>query len=187
MRAGSPVSDRSKPSGPGAPGTVTSGFRPLADDTRWDHQPIYRIVEVFRDGAGRLHKQGCVWHNDLDMLRRFGRAVAANTASHKVLITNSQGDVVEELPVALPEHRHSAWNAWGSIALPPAPPVRKARRASDATPPPRSVVLDDQTTATESAPPENTPSEPPRDIPKLPVDQATGTLPALPEHVAALP
>ena len=87
------MSDQFKPQRPVA-GTVTTGFRPLGDDTSWDRQPIYRIVEITRDAEGRLHRQGHVWHNDLSMLRRFGRAVAANTASHKVLITNSHGDVV---------------------------------------------------------------------------------------------
>jgi len=165
---------------------VTSGFRALADETRWDRKPIYRIVEIVRDGQGRLHRQGCVWHNDLQMLRRFGRAVAANTASHKVLITNSQGEVIEELPVAPLGQRQSAWDSWGDVALPPAPPVRKDVRAASALPA-RPVVVAEPVPATEASPPEPGPSEPPREIPRLPVDQATGIMPALPEHESTLP
>ena len=177
------MSDPSKPSSPGTSGTVITGFRPLADDVRWDRQPIYRIVEILRDGDGRVQKQGCVWHNDLNLLRRFGRAVAANTASLKVLITNSYGDVVEELAVAPPDERHAAWHAWKSISLPPAPPVRKARRADDAARMPRPMAQPIPATAAESPPAEAAPP----DIPKLPVDQAADVTPILPEHESTLP
>ena len=178
---GRTVPDRSKPSGP-----VTTGFRPLSDDTRWDRQPIYRIVEIVRDGDGRLHKQWRVWHNNLDMLRRFGRAVAANTASHKVLITDSHGDVIEELSVALPEDRRSAWNSWGSVALPPAPPlpVRKARQAPKTAPPTIAIVPAD--TAPLAAAPEAA-AAPPQDIPMLPVEEAAAAVSPLPEHETTLP
>jgi len=178
MRTGSPVSDPSKPSGPGTPGAIVTGFRPLADDVRWDRQPIYRIVEIRRDGDGRVQKQGCIWHNDLDRLRRFGRAVAANTASLKVLITNSHGDVVEELAVATPDERHAAWHRWEGVSLPPAPPVRKARRADDART--RSPIAL-PAAAPESEPP---PAEAaPQDIPELPVvDQAADVTPILSER-----
>jgi len=104
------------------PATVVTGFSPAKDPRSWDRQPIYRIVELVRDGEGRLRQEGHVWHNDLDMVRRFGRAVAANTVSHRVMITDSQGDLIEELPVAGVERRQSAWTSWGGIALPPAPP-----------------------------------------------------------------
>lgn len=183
MRTGSPVSDPSKPSGPGTPGTVVTGFRPLADDVRWDRQPIYRIVEILRDGNGRVHRQGCVWHNDIDRLRRFGRAVAANTASLKVLITNSHGDVVEELAVATPDERHAAWHAWESISLPPAPPVRKAMRADDAARMQRPIAQPTPAPAAESPAAQAAPP----DIPKLPVDQAAGIAPILPKHESTLP
>ncbi|KQW01563.1 hypothetical protein [Rhizobacter sp. Root1221] len=192
------MSDRFKPQRPAA-GTVTTGFRPLADDTGWDRQPIYRIVEITRDAEGRLHRQGHVWHNDLEMLRRFGRAVAANTSSHKVLITNSHGDVVEDLPVAPPEARHSAWDSWGGLALPPTPPVRKAKVAEAkpvAMPIPDVHVAPEPASTPASEAPQAlaTPpmaaaaaATPPRDIPKLPVDQAAGIPSPVPEHEATLP
>lgn len=188
------MSDQFKPRRPVA-GTVTTGFRPLGDDTSWDRQPIYRIVEITRDAEGRLHRQGHVWHNDLDMLRRFGRAVAANTASHKVLITNSHGDVVEDLPVAPPEARHSAWDSWGGLALPPPPPVRKAKVAeTKRVAPPIPTVHAAPEPASEAPQAAATPptavaaaATPPRDIPKLPVDQAAGIPSPVPEHEATLP
>ena len=183
MRTGSPVSDSSKPSGPGTPGTVVTGFRPLADDVRWDRQPIYRIVEVLRDGDGRVQKQGCIWHNDLDRLRRFGRAVAANTASLKVLITNSQGDVVEELAVATANERHAAWHAWEGVSLPPVPPVRKARRADDAARTSRPVSQVAPASAAEPPPAEAAP----QNLKRLPVvDQAADVTPILPEPESTL-
>ena len=185
------MSDRFKPSGAGGLATVTTGFRPLQDNTGWDRQPLYRVVEVTRDGEGRLHKQGHVWHNDLEMLRRFGRAVAANTASHKVLIADAHGDIVEELPIAPPEARHSAWDTWGGMPLPPAPPmpVHRPKPApvaalspEPAAAPPVPVVQVAQETC--SIPPAA--KAPPRDIPKLPVDQAAEASP-VPAHEATLP
>lgn len=176
------------------PATVVTGFTPSKDPRSWDRQPIYRIVELSRDGEGRLRQEGHVWHNDLDMVRRFGRAVAANTVSHRVMITDSQGDLIEELPVAGVEHRQSAWTSWGGIALPPAPPrVPKPRPEPPRTavpapaPIPVSVPVIAEQAPVDSGPPGLTfppadtipPSaamapvgaraEPPKDIPLLPV------------------
>ncbi len=97
---------------------------------RWERRPLYRVVEVVRDGEGRLRKEGRIWHSDLDHLRRFGRAVASNAASHKVWIADVRGDVIEELPILSPDQRQPLWGGdWQDMPLPPRPPVRKAARA----------------------------------------------------------
>jgi len=181
-------------------GTVTTGFNAPVDDQRWDRQPIYRIVEVSRDGEGRLRREGRVWHNDLDMLRKFGRAVAANTSSHRVMITDSLGEVIEELPVATAEARHSSWDTWGGLALPPAPP-RKPRPLPPPKPAPAPSISPnwaEETPAASAAvaapapaPQVEAAATPPRDIPKLPIAQAASVEEApvnpLPEHEQTLP
>lgn len=126
------MSIHNKPSRSGANRVATEGFSPLAKNARYDSAPIYRVVEVVRNSEGRLRHEGRVWHNDLALLRKFGRAVAANTSSHRVMITDAVGDVIEELPVAPPEARHSAWDSWGGLDLPPAPAV--VRRAAPKKP-----------------------------------------------------
>ncbi|MET0350078.1 MAG: hypothetical protein ABW067_09855 [Rhizobacter sp.] len=179
-------------------GTVTTGFRAPVEDQRWDRQPIYRIVEVSRDGEGRLRREGRVWHNDLDMLRKFGRAVAANTSSHRVMITDSLGEVIEELPVATAEARQSAWDTWGGLELPPAPP-RRPRPVPAPKPAPAPSISPRWAEDTPAASPASAApapvqaaATPPRDIPQLPIDQAEA--PALdaqvnpvPEHEQTLP
>lgn len=105
----------------------TAVVKPSFQVAQWDKTPIYRVIEVTRDVNGRLRKEGRVWHTDLDRMRKFGRAVAANSASHKVLIADAAGDVLEELPVATAESRGPCWSSWQDITLPPRPAV-KARR-----------------------------------------------------------
>lgn len=84
--------------------------------------PIFRVVEMVRDERGRLREEGRIWHTDIAHLRRFGRAVAANTASHRVVVTDAAGQVLEEIPVAPPEERRVRWDDWQDIPLPPLPP-----------------------------------------------------------------
>ena len=84
--------------------------------------PIFRVVEMVRDERGRLREEGRIWHTDIAHLRRFGRAVAANTASHRVVVTDAAGQVLEEIPVAPPEERSVRWDDWQDIPLPPLPP-----------------------------------------------------------------
>ena len=170
-------------------GTVTTGFRAPADDQRWDRQPIYRIVEVSRDAEGRLRREGRVWHNDLEMLRKFGRAVAANTSSHRVMITDSLGEVIEELPVASPDARHSAWDTWGGLDVPPAP---RRKPKVDNTPKPAPAMHGWADPPASAPVPAAAAATPPRDIPKLPIDQAASSPPdeafnPLPEHEQTLP
>jgi len=170
-------------------GTVTTGFRAPADDQRWDRQPIYRIVEVSRDAEGRLRREGRVWHNDLEMLRKFGRAVAANTSSHRVMITDSLGEVIEELPVAPPDARHSAWDTWGGLDVPPAP---RRKPKVDSTPKPAPAMHGWADPPASAPTPAAAAATPPRDIPKLPIDQAASSssdepFNPLPEHEQTLP
>lgn len=88
-------------------------------------QPIYRVIEVSRDATGRLSLHGHIWHTDLDRLRRFGRAVAANSSSHRVVIADGRGELIEELQMAGPGERQPLWGTWQKIPLPP-PPARSA-------------------------------------------------------------
>ena len=97
---------------------------------RFGSQPVYRVIEVTRDASGRLSLQGRIWHTDLDRLRRFGRALAANSQSHRVVIADSRGELVEELELAGPGERQPLWGQWQQIPLPPAPP-----RAAPPAPP----------------------------------------------------
>jgi hypothetical protein len=90
---------------------------------------LFRVVEVARDGRGRLVQQGQIWHSDLDHVRRFGRAVAANSVSQRVLIADSTGAVVEQIPVAPLGSAVAGWSGWRDMPLPPAPPRKKPRPA----------------------------------------------------------
>ncbi len=93
-------------------------------------QPGYRVVEVVRDAEGRVRKQGSIWHPTLDVTRRFARAVAANTDSHRVLVADSHGRVLEEVPLPGADQRCGLWDgAWRQLPLPelakPTPPPRR--------------------------------------------------------------
>ncbi len=96
--------------------------RPPVQAPRWDYTPMYRVVEVFRDGSGMVRKEGRIWHPNLDLVRRFGRAVASNAAAQKVVVADSSGAVVENLPVAGEVSRRPHWVGWTEIPLPPRPP-----------------------------------------------------------------
>jgi hypothetical protein len=173
-------------------------------------QPIYRVIEVSRDATGRLNLHGHIWHTDLDRLRRFGRAVAANSASHRVVIADSRGELIEELQMAGPDERQPLWGAWQRIPLPP-PPARAATPrvvaprlreavapppARPAPPPPSLPAAPPQPVA--AAEPEvpaageelsedimaalmGGASQPPRDLPRLSSDVG-GTLVPAPDH-----
>ena len=91
----------------------------------FDAAPIFRVVEVVRDARGRLRHEGKIWHTDLGRLRKFGRAVAANTASHRVMVADASGNVLEEIPVAPTDDRAVKWSDWEAIPLPPLPPRAK--------------------------------------------------------------
>ncbi len=118
------------------------GFGEEAPDYGWERAPLYRVVEVVRDGNGRLRREGRIWHTDLDLLRRFGRAVASNAASHKVLIADSQGGVVEELARIDPTQRRALWGGgWQELPLPPCPPVQRAPVRRKLQPAPRPIPM----------------------------------------------
>lgn len=197
--------------------TKTEGFTPLAQNQRFDSKPIYRVVEVVRNSEGRLRHEGRVWHNDLALLRKFGRAVAANTSSHRVMITDAVGDIIEELPIAAPDERQSAWDSWEGVDLPPAPPVVRRARVEKQRPlnvlgaggrPPAeadnevdlAIALATEAIAAAPAsadPPAETmtaASTPPRDLPKLDMGTAEpiagpvdDAVPMVPQHEATLP
>jgi hypothetical protein len=106
---------------------------------------LFRVVEIARDGQGRLVKQGQIWHSDLDHVRRFGRAVAANSVSQSVVIADTSGAVVEKIPVVAPSQAGTAgWSGWRDQPLPPAPARKQTaapRRQPAAAPPPRDLPV----------------------------------------------
>ncbi|MCR5866082.1 hypothetical protein [Aquincola sp. J276] len=111
-------------SSPDTAPTLTEPALPAAPRRGGGRQaPLYRVVEVTRDAAGRLTLQGRIWHSDLDRLRRFGRALAANSQSHRVVIADGQGSLVEEIHLAAPDQRQPLWGQWQQLPLPPVPPA----------------------------------------------------------------
>lgn len=146
--------------------------------------PLYRVIEVTRDAGGRIMMQGRIWHSDLDRLRRFGRALAANSQSHRVVIADGQGGLVEEIRVAAPDQRQPLWGQWQQMPLPPMPPapgtsvMRPAPRQAPpkpARPQPQPRQLP-QAQAVAPAPAR----QPPRDIPRLSQALPAGPLPPAP-------
>ena len=111
--------------------------------TRHKSDPsLFRVVEVVRAANGRLTRHGQIWHRDLDHVRRFGRALAANSAAQKVQVADAAGAVVETIPPPPPGTPAPGWSDWLAHAesplppLPPRPPpVRAAARLPPAAPP----------------------------------------------------
>lgn len=91
---------------------------------------LYRVVEIVRDETGRLRKDGRIWHPDLDVTRKFGRAVASNSVAHRVQIADAAGDTVENLATPGIERCQPRWAGWKDAALPPCPPKQPRRRAA---------------------------------------------------------
>ena len=117
---------------PGRPGraALLADLKARLEARQGRDAPIYRVVELTREPDGRLRRQGQIWHSDLDQVRRFGRALAANSAGQQVVIADAQGGVIEELPVApVGSVAPAGWGGWREIALPLAPPRKKPRVA----------------------------------------------------------
>lgn len=95
---------------------------------------LYRVVEVTRQANGRLLRQGQIWHTDLGVARRFGRALAANSVAQKVQVADADGQVIETIPPPPPGTPAPGWGAgWRHTSLPPTPPLK--RRAPVKAPP----------------------------------------------------
>ncbi|HSI61105.1 MAG TPA: hypothetical protein VLA16_26345 [Ideonella sp.] len=108
-----------------------------------DPRPIYRVVEMVRDADGRVRRKGNIWHVDLDVPRKFGRALAANTSSHRILIEDNQGRVLEEVPVISAGERKPTWTSWEDIPLPKLPPLPPPKRVPLLKPPAARLQLDE--------------------------------------------
>jgi len=90
-------------------------------------QPGFRVIEVLRDRHGRPQQRGNIWHPTLDITRRFARAVASNTNSHRVLVADSNGQVLEELTLPEAGARQDMWaGSWRDVPLPSLPPRPRA-------------------------------------------------------------
>lgn len=132
---------------------------------------LFRVIEIARDGNGRLVKQGRIWHSDLAHVRRFGRAVAANSVSQQVVIADTSGAVVEQIPVLPLSPETTGWGGWEDMPLPPVPPRYKPAAAARQAP---------------AIPPTPAPAPPP-DVPVLESvfdPEATTTLTPAPPHEA---
>lgn len=110
--------------------TLTAAIARLGGVPARTERNLYRVVEVGRDGEGRLSRQGRIWHRDLDMVRRFGRALASNSAADRVLVSDSAGTVLETIAPPGPDKRPAGWSGWREQPLPPLPLTRRPTRAS---------------------------------------------------------
>jgi hypothetical protein len=101
---------------------------------------LFRVVEVTRDADGRVSRRGKIWHTDLSMVRRFGRALAANSEAQKVEVADARGKVIETLVSPPTGSSPVGWEGWRTMPLPPMPPSLPAplKRAAPkpAVPPP---------------------------------------------------
>ncbi len=107
---------------------------------------LFRVVEVGHAPNGRLVRQGQVWHSDLAVARRFGRALAANSVGQQVVVADSAGAVLESIALAPPGAAAAGWGGWREMPLPPLPPAvptgqprPAASRALPAAPAPGSA------------------------------------------------
>jgi hypothetical protein len=138
--------------------------------------PLFRVVEVMRGPDGRLSRQGQIWHGDLSHARRFGRVLAANSASHEVLVADVNGGVIEQFATVGAERPPLGWgDGWRNLPLPPAPPARRPNAALRRAPPPPSPP----------PPAKAVPAVPPAlaevvDVPLQAVEAAVGAAPAVP-------
>lgn len=82
---------------------------------------LYRVVEVMRAPNGRVSRIGQIWHSDLDRVRRFGRALAANTAGDHVQVADADGAVIETIPAPPPGTPPLGWGNWTAVRVPTAP------------------------------------------------------------------
>lgn len=110
---------------------------------------LYRVVEVVRAPNGRVSRIGQIWHSDLERVRRFGRALAANTVGEHVQVADSAGAVIETIPTPPPGTPPLGWGNWRAVRLPSEParplsataPARVTAKPSTSVPrPPPTMV-----------------------------------------------
>lgn len=91
---------------------------------------LYRVVEVVRAPNGRVSRIGQIWHSDLERVRRFGRALAANTVGEHVQVADSAGALIETIPTPPPGTPPLGWGNWRAARAPEAPKNASAASAS---------------------------------------------------------
>lgn len=91
---------------------------------------LYRVVEVMRAPNGRVSRVGQIWHSDLERVRRFGRALAANTVGEHVQVADSAGAVIETIPTPPPGTPPLGWGNWRAARAPEAPKNASTASAS---------------------------------------------------------
>lgn len=102
--------------------------------------PMFRMVEMVWGDDGRARKEGKIWHPSLNHTRKFARAIAANSASQKILVADDTGQVLEEVSPPGPGERKNMLGSWRDIALPPLPAAPATPRRL--RPPPVPVLTD---------------------------------------------
>ena len=127
--------------------------RELARSQHPTSGPLYRVVEVGRDPNGRLVRHAKIWHADLDVVRRFGRALAANSVAQQVTIGDAAGATIEEIAPPPAGVQPPGWQGWRETPLPPLPRPKP--------PKPRPVF------GSVPAALAHAPAQPPRDLPVL--------------------
>lgn len=83
---------------------------------------LYRAVEVTLSPDGRLARVGKIWHRDLEHVRRFGHALAADTTGMQVQVTDSRGQVLETISPPARDAEPRGWANWTTDPVPAAPP-----------------------------------------------------------------
>lgn len=120
--------------------TLTAAIARLGGVPARAERNLYRVVEVGRDNDGRLSRQGRIWHRDLDMVRRFGRALASNSRADRILVSDAAGRVLETISPPAPGARPSGWEGWRDQPLPPLPATRRPPRAPGSVVPRTTVA-----------------------------------------------
>ena len=142
---------------------------------------LYRVVEVLRAPNGRVKRVGQIWHSDLARVRRFGHALAGNTAGDHVQVADAGGQVIETIPAPPPGTPPTGWGHWRATALPPAPPLPSLPRPAVKPPPTMVPPIIPQALPASLAP---AASKPPRGLPVMPPENAVErTNPLPPTHV----
>lgn len=78
---------------------------------------LYRAVELYIDGTGRLQKVGPVWQPTLELARAAAQRIALTTTAIRVYVESSEGRVVADVLGKQPDRRMPQSRRLGQSAL----------------------------------------------------------------------